>query len=394
MAAAGRLRVLILSWRDPKNPRAGGAELFTHEMARRLVAGGDQVEWFVAGFPGGAAEDVLDGVRIVRAGKQWTVHWNAMRHYRHKLRGRFDVVVDEVNTIPFFTPVWADVPSLLLIYQLAREVWWYESRPPLSAIGYAAEPAYLRVYRTTPAMTISASTEDDLRRLGVTAPITVLPIGLEPMRIPVVSKETAPTFIYVGRMAPSKRVHDIVAAFGLFREAHDESRLWLVGDGDDAYLDRLRRQVREAGLGQAVELLGRLPADEKHERMARAHVLLMASVREGWGLSIAEAGACGTPSVVYDVPGLRDAVRNNETGLVVSPTPEAMARGMSDLLADGGRYARIAQEARRWSGTFSFDAAAAVFRATILRSLGENAPAPTPAPSPTPPPPSPGSSAR
>src|SRR6266851_3669304 len=126
------------------NPEAGGAELFTHEVARRMVAKGDTVEWFTAMFPGAAAEANLAGVHVVRAGRQWSVHVAAMRRYKGHLRGSFDAVIDEVNTIPFFTPVWADIPRLLLIFQLAREVWWHESPFPMNAIGYAAEPLYLR----------------------------------------------------------------------------------------------------------------------------------------------------------------------------------------------------------------------------------------------------------
>ena len=330
---------------------------------------GDSVEWFVAGFPGAAAEEDIDGVHVVRSGKQATVHLHAMRRYRRSLASRFDVVIDEVNTIPFFTPLWSPIPSLLLIFQLAREVWWHESPFPISALGYAAEPGYLRAYRRTPAMTISASTENDLRRLGFRAPITVLPIGLEAMVIPEVAREPVTTFLYVGRMAPSKRVHDIIEAFAIFRRAGRDGRLWLVGDGPEAYLRTLRKRAATLGLANDVEFLGRLASDEKHARMARAHVLLMASVREGWGLSIAEAGACGTPAVVYDVPGLRDAVRSGETGLVVAPSPEGMARGMAELIADPSRYERIASEARRWSATFSFDAAADAMRAVITATV-------------------------
>src|SRR4029077_4941008 len=128
-------------------------------------------------------------------------------------------------------------------------------------------------------------------------------------------------------MAPSKRVHDIVEAFGSF----GRGRLWLVGDGDEGYVRMLRRRVSALGLDGSVEFLGRLTTDEKHERMARAHAILMASVREGWGLSIAEANACGTPAIAYDVPGLRDAVRSGETGLVVPPTPSAMAAAMAQI---------------------------------------------------------------
>ena len=364
------MRILFLSWRDPENPKAGGAELFTHEVASRLVAGGDSVEWFTAGFPGSAPEAELAGVRVVRGGRQWSVHLAATRRYRGRLRGSFDAVVDEVNTIPFFTPLWAGIPHLLLIFQLAREVWWHEAPFPLNAVGYAAEPLYLRAYRDTPALTISRSTADDLRRLGIRAPVTILPIGLEPITVPTVGKAVPATFLYVGRMAPSKRVDDIIRAFALYRERGGEGRLWLVGEGSGEYLASLRALAESVGLAAHVDFLGRLPADEKHDRMARATVLLMASVREGWGLSVAEANACGTPAVVYDVPGLRDAVRDGETGLVVAATPRAMADGMARLTDDTALHARLAAEAKRWSSTFSFQAAAEALRAAIAAEVG------------------------
>src|SRR6202022_5190849 len=109
------MRILLLNWRDPMHPRAGGAEVFTYEIAKRLVSGGDSVEWFSAAVPGAPTEEARDGIRFVRAGRQWTVHWHAFRRYHGKLRARFDVVIDQVNTIPFFTPVWADVPAFMQI---------------------------------------------------------------------------------------------------------------------------------------------------------------------------------------------------------------------------------------------------------------------------------------
>jgi glycosyltransferase involved in cell wall biosynthesis len=363
------LRILLLSWRDPENPRAGGAELFTREVASRLVAGGDTVEWFTASFPGAASDTELDGVHVVRAGRQWSVHLAAMRRYRGRLAGSFDVVVDEVNTIPFFTPLWAGIPRVLLIFQLAREVWWYESPFPINALGYAAEPLYLRAYRRTRAITISRSTEVDLRHLGLRAPISVVPIGLEPMLPPDVTKAAPSAFLYVGRMAPSKRVDDMIRALALYLQAGREGRLWLVGDGSEAYLGSLRALAAELDVTDRVEFLGRLGSAEKHERMARAAVLLMASAREGWGLSVTEAAACGTPAVVYAVPGLRDAVRDDETGLIVEPKPAALAAGMARLMGDRSLYDRLATEGRRWSATFSFDRAAAAVRAVLAEEV-------------------------
>jgi glycosyltransferase involved in cell wall biosynthesis len=361
--------ILILNWRCSLNPQAGGAETMTFEIARRLVAQGNHVEWFTAGYPGALAEEDLDGIHVIRSGRQWTVHWAAFQRYRGGLRNRFDAVIDEVNTVPFFTPIWADIPAVMLMFQLAREVWWYESRFPLSAIGYAAEPLYLRCYRHVPVLTISESTERDLRRLGFSGPIHIMPVGVEQIEGPAGTKGVIPTFLYVGRLAPSKRVSHIIRAFAAFRSACGPAQLWLVGDGAADYVRTLHSLVEQLGLSRDVQFLGRLPALQKQQRMAEAHVLLMASVREGWGLVVSEANACGTPAIVYDVPGLRDAVRPERTGLVVNPSPAQLAAGMIRLWKDPALYSRLAGEALRRSRSFSFDRAAQVVNRAIADRL-------------------------
>lgn len=306
---------------------------------------------------------------MVRSGHQWSVHAKAIARYRGRLRDRFDVVIDEVNTMPFFTPLWAGIPSVLLMFQLAREVWWYESRFPINALGYALEPWYLRPYRRTAAFTISQSTINDLQRLGFRGPITLVPIGLETIAAPTVERAAVPTFLYVGRLAPSKRVHEILEAFRQFRRADEPARLWLVGDGDPAYVRRLRLMATRSGIEGDVEFLGRLDPDAKHRRMAQAQALLVASVREGWGLVVTEAAACGTPSIVYDVPGLRDAVRHEVTGLVVRPTPDGMAAAMRRLIQDPALAQRLGAAALAWSKTFNYDHSAEVLRQGILARL-------------------------
>ena len=300
----------------------------------------------------------MDGIRIVRAGRQWTVHWNAFRHYRRSLRGRFDVVIDEINTIPFFTPFWAGIPALLLIFQLAREVWRYESSIPISAIGYALEPVYLRGYRKAPVVTISKSTEQDLRKLGFHGPITIIPIGIEQVAPAHSEKANVPTFLYVGRLAPSKRIGHMVQALAQFRQATGTGRLWLAGSGSDRYQRALADQAKRLNVADDVVFWGYVSEEEKRRLMTEAHALLMTSVREGWGLVVTEANACGTPAIVYDVAGLRDSVRDESTGLVVPSQPAYLTEAMLRLITDSGLYSRLAEEGRRWSSTFSFDTAA------------------------------------
>lgn len=354
-------RVLILNWRDLRHPRAGGAERVTHEMARRWVAWGHEVTLFCASFPGALPREVVDGVRIIRRGRQQTVHWQAYQYYRGLPHDRYDVVVDEVNTIPFFAPLYARVPVIMYSNQLAREVWRYEAPFPLSAVGYAAEPLYLQVYRRTPIMTISQSSADDLRHLGLSGPVHVIPMAVDterPAALPSLdSKEPVLTLVYVGRVVPSKRVDDIVRALAFLRRAGaPEARLWIVGAWDEAYRAVLDRHIAELGLGESVTFWGHVDRATKERLLARAHVFVMASIREGWGLVVTEANALGTPAVVYDVPGLRDSTRHGETGLVCAyNTPAALARGVLALWQDPAAYACL--RARGWelAGTLSWD---------------------------------------
>jgi glycosyltransferase involved in cell wall biosynthesis len=363
------MRLLVLNWRDARHPRAGGAEFHTHELARRFVQAGHQVEWFTATFPGAATEEFVDGIHVVRKGRQWTVHLNAYRHYGGSLRGRFDAVIDEINTIPFFTPMWAGIPVFAMIWQLAREVWWYESRFPLNAFGYAMEPLYLKTYRKTAVFTFSESTASDLRNLGFTGKITLVPVGIEPIDPPDQPKGQEPTFIYVGRLAPSKRVHEILIAFATFQRLSKTGRLVLIGDGPQGYVRRLTKLAERLGVSQLVTFSGWLRGAHKHQRMAAARALLMASAREGWGLVVTECNACGTPAIVYDVPGLRDSVRHLATGLVVPPNPDALANAMLQLAHDEKLYQRLQAGAQSWSRTLTYEAGSRLILDTIITGV-------------------------
>ena len=345
--------VLILNWRDITHPQGGGAEKVTHEIARRWVAWGHRVTLFCASFSGALPEEVIDGVHIVRRGHQRTVHWEAYRYYTKQLRGRCDVIIDEVNTIPFFAPLYAREPVIMYNNQLAREVWRYEAPFPLSAIGYIVEPAYLQVYRRTPIMTISHSTEHDLRRLGLPGPYTIIPMSIDTEACetlpPIDTKAHVLTLIFVGRVVPSKRVDHIIRALKyLQRDNAVGAQLWIIGAWDNGYRRMLDRQIVELGLSDHVTFFGHVDRATKETLMARAHVFIMTSVREGWGLVVTEANALGTPAVVYDVPGLRDSTLNGKTGLVCSRnTPAEISRAVMLLQQNPALYTRL--RAAAWS---------------------------------------------
>jgi len=370
-----RRHILILNWRDVANPRGGGAERVTHEIACRWAAWGHDVTLFCASFPGAVAEELVDGVRIVRRGSQQTVHWEAFQYYRTRGQGRYDAIVDEVNTIPFFTPLYAREPVIMYSNQLAREVWRYEAPFPLSAVGYAAEPLYLQAYRRTPVMTISQSTADDLRALGLRGPFHLVPMSVDTCPLEslpsVATKETTFTLVFVGRVVPSKRVDHIVRALALLRHLGVEGvRLWIVGSWDEAYRSQLDARIAALGLTDDVTFFGHVDAATKENLLTRAHVFVMTSAREGWGLVVTEANALGTPAVVYDVPGLRDSTRDGETGIVCRPAmPLALARGVASLYRDPALYARLRRQAWMDARQLSWDRTARVAWDALERYL-------------------------
>lgn len=341
------MQILAYNWRDRAHPAAGGAEVFTHEVLSRLADRDHEVTLFTSAFDGAERETTLDGVRIVRSGGRFTVYWWARRAYRQSFAGTYDVVLDEINTRPFMAPTFVDdAPVVALIHQLAREFWFYETPFPLSWLGYHwLEDRWLRSYTDVPTITVSDSTRRDLEDLGF-RDLTVVPEGIDVAPLDdVPEKADRPTFLFVGRMTAAKRPEDVLRAFERVQERLHDAHLHVVGDG--YLLDDLRS--RAAGNGQ-VTFHGHLPGEEKLSLMKRSHVLLVPGVREGWGLVVTEANAMGTPAVGYDVPGLRDSIKDGETGRVCRPCPSALAEASYALftgdlesyarraLVDAGRY--------------------------------------------------------
>jgi glycosyltransferase involved in cell wall biosynthesis len=317
------VRILILNWKDLAHPAAGGAEVFTEEVARALVDKGHSVTLHAAAVDAKPTHETVHGVEIVRRGGRLGVYRAAKRFWAREGKGAFDVVVDEINTRPFLAPRWLhDTPIVALIHQLAREIWSYETPFPLSTLGrYVLEPWWLRAYRDVPALTVSESSAESLRRHHGWRNVSVIPEGWTPHSVPAVTKEEHPTVAFLGRLVAMKRPADALAAFERLRASLADAQLWVMGDGP--LLDRLRSRA-PAG----VEFLGRVPRAELTERLARAHILVATSIREGWGLNVSEAAACGTPSIGYAVPGLLDSVRASG-GATVEPTPDALAAALT-----------------------------------------------------------------
>ncbi len=313
------MKILWYNWRDIKNPDAGGAEVFTHEVCKRLIQKhGESITLFTSGFEGGKHEETVDGVKIVRSGNKYSVYKKAKEFYNQN-KESFDLVVDEVNTKPFGTPSFVrNRPIVALIHQLAKEFWFYETPFPISLLGYYfLEKYWLRKYRNITTITVSNSTLQDLRDLGFTD-VQVVPEGLSflpPQVLP--EKEVKPTVLFVGRLKKAKKPDDALRAFRKIKDEIPDARFWIVGSG---YMEEELRSMARSWFPEDssdITVFGNQATERKLELMSRAHVLLVPGVREGWGLVVTEANGMGTPAVAYDAPGLRDSVIDGVTGKLV-----------------------------------------------------------------------------
>ena len=368
------MNILIFNWRDIKNPIAGGAEVLTHEVARRWVAQGHQVTLVTSRFPSSLAQETLDGVEIIRRGNSWTVYWHAYRVYREQFHGRCDLVIDEVNTIPFFTPWYAREPILMHFNQMAREVWLYECWWPLGLVGYLCEPWWLKLYRQVPAVAISRSSRHDLLRLGFDQHhVDVIPLPTKPYRPGHHNgRESDPTLLFVGRLKRSKRVDHAIHALVRIRRQWPTAKLWIVGDGDAHYRHALVNLVKRLRLTYAVTFFGQVSETEKQRCMQRAHAILVPSVREGWGLIVSEAHSLGTPAIVYPVPGLVDSTEHQITGLVCDrANPSALATQVAELLQNRALGARLAHPSHPTLPPATWDDTAAHYLDIVQRRTGQ-----------------------
>ena len=322
----GRPRLLLLNWRDSEHRRAGGSEVYAERVAEAWGRRGYNVTLLTRRFAGAASQVERDGYTLVRRGKTLTMQWHAWRYYRRHAH-ELDGVVEFVNALPFLTPLYVrKTPAVAVFYQTTEEIWGYELPQPLAAIGrYVLEPLCLWCYRNFTSLAISESTRSALARrrlrqisLARVGTDTVVPLADKP------TKEQVPTVLFVGRLTSNKRPDHALEAFRELKRQLPDAALWVVGDGP---MLSMLKAVAPAG----TTFFGRVSEPTKRDLMARAHVLVATSVREGWGLTVSEAALCGTRAVGYDVAGLHDSVPA-AGGVLVEPEPTTLASALAQLL--------------------------------------------------------------
>ncbi|MCR5622344.1 MAG: glycosyltransferase family 4 protein, partial [Treponema sp.] len=353
-----------------------------HELIKRLVLNGHRVVHVSPRASGLERKEILDGVLYLRCGNVISVILHAAIFYLSHRR-RFSYVVDQCNTHQFFTPFYVEAAKrIFLIHQLTREIWKVQAPWPLKYIGAACESSWLRLHRKDMTITVSQSTRDDLLSLGFgEGRVFIVPNGIARRAAPFESllpKNEPPYFVYMGRYSRYKGIDDSIRALALLKKSVPQARLVLLGKPDGKYIERsLRPLCSSLSLtigtedGCDVFVKGFVDEDTKFDIIGRAMALLFPSMREGWGIIVTEASVSGTPAIVYDSPGCRDAVDMGKAGyLCRSNSPESLAAFMQETLSGGASYQEMRYKAWDFSRQFTYEKTLGEFEAAFGRVYG------------------------
>lgn len=359
--------ILIFAWRDLKHPNMGGSEVYVHNIAKRLAKKHNVI--LFTSRPGNLnSMDIVDDVKIIRRGNFATVYVWAFIYYLLYFRKHTDFIIDTENGLPFFTPLFSRKRKLMLLHHVHKDTWFEQFPFPISIIGFLLE-SYLMplVYSKVPVVTVSPSSLEDLRSIRFTDAKIYLAYNSIPNRIgPRYEKDKDPLISYVGRVKAYKRIEIGIKAFIKVKEEFPKAQMVIGGTGD--HLDTLRKLVKKLNLEDSVHILGFVSDRKKWEILQKSWAFVMPSMREGWGITIMEAGSCETPTIGFDVPGVRDSVRNGVTGILCEKEDE-FSDNLLKVLKDSDLRKKLGESASKWETFFNWNNSSKVFEEIIEMSF-------------------------
>lgn len=354
------MKILVFIWRDITHPQAGGSELFVHEITKRWVKAGHKVTFLCGAYKGSEPYSNIDGIEIIRRGGKASLYFWALSMYITKLKKKkFDVIIDVENGIPFFTPLFVSCPKIAVLYHIHKEIFFRELPFYIAWLPYFLETVAMPIlYRKTKFITISDSSRTEMVRYGFREDnIRVIYPGVDSEKYrPTTSSYRPSTFniVFLGRLKKYKGIDVLVKAMKLVVKEIPEVRLIVVGRGDRG--EELKNLVRTLHLENNIEFYGFVSENKKIEILQMANVAICPSFKEGWGITVIEANACGVPVIASDVSGLRDSVVNRKTGFL---TPYGDSEGIAKkiiLLSKNRKLSdELSKNAIEWSRRFSWD---------------------------------------
>jgi glycosyltransferase involved in cell wall biosynthesis len=357
-SSAGLRRIAILAWRDLDDPEAGGSEIHASNVAALWGAAGIEVTMRTSHAPGHPQVSWRDGYRVIRKAGRYLVFPRAAFSEMMGWHGASDGLVEIWNGMPFFSPAWARRPSVAWLHHVHDTMWDMTLPPRLARLGRTIE---FRVapplYRRTPIVTLSESSKAELveRLRFKPARVTVVPPGIDPRFSPGGTKSPTPLVVAVGRLVPVKRFHLLVDALVEVKTRIPDLEATIVGEGYERA--GLESQLRALDADDWISLPGRIDDDDLVDLYRRAWVLASPSAHEGWGMTVTEAAACGTPAVATRIAGHRDAVVDGTTGILVDRTAD-LAGALRHVIENPDLRARLGTSAREHASSFTWAATA------------------------------------
>lgn len=356
-AASGIRRISVLAWRDLDDPEAGGSEVHAHEVLRRWSEAGIDVTMRTSYAAGHPQTRWRDGYRVIRKAGRYLVFPRASFSEIMKWHGDRDAVVEIWNGMPFFSPMWSNVPHVTWLHHVHADMWKMSLPPRLASFGNFVESSFAPLlYRRTPIVTLSESSKHELvEELGFKADrVHVVPPGIDPRfsAAPEVARSPVPLVVAVGRLVPVKRFDALIRELVTLRARHPELRAVIVGEGYER--EKLEALRHELGAESWIDLPGRISDDDLVDLYRRAWVVASASAREGWGMTVTEAAACGTPAVATRIAGHLDAVVEGVTGLLVDSDAE-LGAALEQVIEDPVLRERLQHAALEHARRFTWE---------------------------------------
>lgn len=324
LAAEARIhRVSMLAWRDLDDPEAGGSEVHASTVAKLWAEAGLEVTMRTSYAAGRPQMSWRDGYRVIRKAGRYMVFPRAAFSEMMGWHGTRDALVEIWNGMPFFSPVWAQRPRVVWLHHVHKEMWQMTLPPRLASIGNAIESRLAPpFYRFTPVITLSKSSKEELvSDLGLNPKrVSVVPPGIHPRFSPGGPKAERPLVVAAGRLVPVKRFDMLVEALVALRQRRGDLEAVIVGEG--YCREELESQIHEASAEDWISLPGHVDDAVLVDLYRRAWVVASASAREGFGMTLTEAAACGTPAVATRISGHTDAVIEDRSGLLVDSRDE------------------------------------------------------------------------
>lgn len=343
------MKVAALTWRDLANPSAGGAEVMFDRILKELTVRHNDAT-LICGGPAAKRGDYP----IVVAGGTYSQYLLIPLVCATRFRG-VDVVIDTENGFPYFSPLWRRRPSICAIHHLHADQWETKFPKPIAVLCRMIELRIMpRVYRNKIFVAISQSTAEGLEAIGVDSDrIRVIEPGVDVSEGPAPTKSPDPLYVSLNRLVPHKRVDLLLRAW---QQASQDipGRLVVAGDGPEG------PRIREIASGiPRTSVVGRISETEKLRLLGESWMLVNASHHEGWGLAVLEAATLGTPTLAIDAPGIRDAVEDGVTGVLVQASDDeiiaALAKAWVELASDPESLKRMGLAARERSAKFQWD---------------------------------------